>query len=153
MKLAASPCARALCQPCYVRATPALLGLDRLQRMFCGRLALHVVTIAVAAAAVSLLDVTAASAGVPPVSALQAGMTELAAKYGVGAAGLFGDGTCGWRSAVTRSTVRAYEQATGDRRYLSDVASTYSEYVSGARMAFPISRTTVLTTRGRSGIA
>lgn len=95
------------------------------------RALLHVATIAVVASAVApLLGVTTASASSPAVRPLQRGMTELAATYGVVGPDLFGDSTFGWQNAEAQSTVEAYEQATGDRRYLGDIAATYAEYVN-----------------------
>ena len=120
--------------------------------MLRGRLAPRVAIITVAAAVVPLLGVTTASASAPAANPLQTGMTELAATYGTGAPDVFGDGAFGWTSAVAQSTVEAYEQATGDRRYVSDVAATYSEYVGSIHLASPISRTTILTTRAGGGL-
>jgi predicted alpha-1,6-mannanase (GH76 family) len=102
-----------------------------------GRLALRVAVITAVAAIVPLAGVTAASAA-SSASPLQTGMTELAGTYGTGATDLFGTGGFGWQSAVAQSTVAAYEQATGDRRYFSDIAAAYSEYVSSdPRGGFP----------------
>src|ERR1700691_599451 len=121
--------------------------------MLRGRLALPVAIITVAAALVPLLGVTTASAAAPAASPLQTGMSELAATYGTGGPDVFGDGTFGWTSAVAQSTVEAYEQATGDRRYVSDIAATYSEYVSGDPSGFPDFEDNYVDDTGWWGIA
>jgi len=101
--------------------------------MLRSRLALTFATITAAGVMFPLLGTTTATTAAASTSAspLETGMTELASTYGTGGPDLFGDGTFGWQSAVAQSTVEAYEQATGDRSYFSDIASTYSEYLSG----------------------
>lgn len=119
-----------------------------------GRLALYVATITVAAAVVPLLGTGTAPASTQAASPLQTGMNELAATYGTGAADLFGSGSFGWQSAVAQSTVEAYEQATGDRRLLSDIAAAYSEYVSSdPRGGFPDFEDNYIDDTGWWGIA
>jgi predicted alpha-1,6-mannanase (GH76 family) len=121
--------------------------------MLRGRLAPRVAIITVTAAVVPLLGVTTASASAPAASPLPTGMTELAATYGTGAPDLFGDRAFGWTSAVAQSTVEAYEQATGDRRYVSDIAAAYSEYVSSDPSSFPDFEDNYIDDTGWWGIA
>jgi hypothetical protein len=114
---------------------------------------LRIAIVAVVAAIVPLLGITTASATATAASPLQTGMTELAATYGTGGPDLFGDSAFGWQSAVAQSTVEAYEQATGDRMYVSDIASTYSEYVSSDPRGFPDFEDNYIDDSGWWGIA
>lgn len=121
--------------------------------MLRGRLALRVAIVTVVAAVLPLLGITTASATASAASPLQTGMTKLAATYGTGGPDLFGDGVFGWTSAVAQSTVEAYEQTTGDRRYVSDIASTYSKYVSNDPRGFPDFEDNYIDDSGWWGIA
>jgi hypothetical protein len=96
---------------------------------------------------------TAPSPDVSATSALQTGMSVLGDTYGTGGTDLFGSGAFGWTSAVAQSTVEAYEQTTGDRRFLSDIAATYSEYVSGDPSGYPDFEDNYIDDTGWWGIA